>query len=149
MKLVGCVFILVASICASFFYEKKLKKEISDEQDLLNFIKFIKNQIHYYSKPLDAIFNEYKSENNIIKSLILEKENTRLLSLNSSIQENMQVFATTIGKGFKNEQIRLCSETISLLESHINSLKSEYSKKTKAYRSVSLFIGICAVILLI
>ncbi len=149
MKLVGGILIICASICASFFYEKRLKQEIANHIALIDLIGYISTQIEYFSKPINDIFSSYKTENPVILEIISKKELADLSYFDKKIQKDTRILLCELGKGYKKEQITLCEYTKNIISPLVSELKTEYSKKCKIYRSLSLFIGISAVILLI
>ena len=149
MKFIGSALIIIASICASFFYEKKLKAEIHSLNEAIDFILYVKTQILYYSKPINEIYKDYNKTSLFLQEILESKEKATLTNFNKESKEKLTSFLSTIGKGFKSEQISLCEDTITYLNEQLTRLEAEYSKKTKAYRSISLFVGVCVVILLI
>lgn len=149
MKLIGGVFIICASICASFFYEKKQKSVINNQEALIDFLAYIASQIDYFAKPINEIFYTYKTNNSFVQSIIKNKENSDLSSIDNSLQKDVYSFLNELGKGYKKEQLSICNYTKNVISVCTEKLKLEYSKKCKVYRSLSLFIGLSAVILLI
>ena len=50
MKLIGGLLIICASICASFFYEKKQRNIINNQEALIDFLSYISSQIEYFAE---------------------------------------------------------------------------------------------------
>jgi len=149
MKLFGSIMIILASIISSALYEKKLKQEINDIEELIRFTGYIKNQIEYFSLPVDKIFKNY-NKSQFINHLIANKQSCLSDNIpNKNIEYETKLFLNNLGKGFKKEQLALCNYFIQKLESAKNELQTEFSKKTKIYRSLSLFAGIACVILIV
>ncbi|MBQ3589217.1 MAG: stage III sporulation protein AB [Clostridia bacterium] len=149
MKLIGGLLIICASICASFFYEKKQRNIINNQEALIDFLSYISSQIEYFAKPINEIFYTYKTKNDFIENSIKDKESLDLSLIDASIQQDVYNFFNELGKGYKKEEIALCSYTKNVISACTEKLKLEYSKKCRVYRSLSLFIGLSAVILLI
>ena len=149
MKLLGGIFIICASICSSFFYEKNLKQVINCHKELIDIFSYTKTQIDYFSKPINQIFAEYESRSELTEEIISKRENAGLTFLNYDTRKSVQILLKELGKGYKKEQISLCEYNLEELEKDLENLKADYSKKCKIYRSISLFFGVCAVILLI
>ena len=140
MKLIGSVLIIFASIIASYLYEKKLKASIQATEELYHYVLFIKNKIEYFSMPINEIKKSYPCPNIISNNVeFLDKES----------KNTMDNFLSKLGKGFKKEQLALCEYTLRTLEQSRDKAKMEFTKKTKVFRSLSLFTGIGCVILLI
>lgn len=149
MKLIGAIFIICASICASFFYEKGLKEKINNHTALNELVLHMKSQIDYFEKPICEIFKDFYIENEVIKEITEKKELSNFSWVDISVRKEICSLFSAIGKGYKKEQLSLCDYTSKLLSSCIEKMKLEFSKKAKVYRSLSLFIGFSAVILLV
>ena len=149
MKIIGSIFIIFASIVSSYYYEKKLKNNIANLENLCNFIVFAKNRIKYFSTPIKQIIDDYPEKTAFLSCLFNGNDNCSLNFLEASIRNDIFNFFNSIGRGFKNEQLDLCDYTISSIESAKNMLKEEFSKKTKIFRSLSLFAGLGCIILII
>lgn len=149
MKFIGAILIISASIYASFYYEKRLKAIIDNQLALIEFIEYISSQIEFFAKPINEIFNEYNTNNLLVLEILNKKELSNISCIDSKVQKDVYKFLCILGKGYKKEQLTICSYTKGQLISCTDALKMEYSKKCKVYRSLSLFIGVSAVILLI
>ena len=70
MKIFGCLLILISSVSCAYFYEKSLKNKILILGEIIDFIKYAKNQIEYFSTPIDKIFTDFECKyiNETIKS---------------------------------------------------------------------------------
>ena len=66
-----------------------------------------------------------------------------------NIFEEVKDFFIKLGKGFKKEQLAFCEYILKELEDTKSKKKMEFTKKTKVFRSISLFLGIGCVILLV
>lgn len=147
MKLLGCGLILIASVVCAFYYEKHIKIKISYYSELISFINYIKNQIEYFSYPIDEIFAKYDISSDFLSSIV----NGNVDSLRLSNEEKTQIneFMSSLGKGYKKEQIKLCEYNIAFFNTSLDKIKYEAPNKIKVFRSMSLFIGICTIILLV
>jgi hypothetical protein len=147
LKIIGCGLILIASIVCAFYYEKRIKEKISRYNELISFINYIKNQIEYFSYPINEIFAKYQDTSLFINSIINNNLDTKYLTN----EEKAQIidFITSLGKGYKKEQIALCEYNIGFFNVSLDKTKYEAPKKIKVFRSMSLFVGICSIILLV
>lgn len=146
MKIIGSLCILFSSIFASYYYEKSLKCKIKKCEEIIDFLSYIKFQIEYFSTPINIIFEKYDNKTEFINCLI---ENQKIKAINQEADTKINDFFKAIGKGFKKDQLTLCDYTLKLLNEDLTKLKNEYPKKTKVFRSMSLFFGFCTIILLI
>lgn len=147
MKIIGCGLILIASLVCAFYYEKRIKEKIARYSELISFISYIKNQIEYFSYPINEIFERYQPCSPFISSIIENNVDTKYLTSEEKAQINE--FVASLGKGYKKEQIALCEYTISFFNVSLEKTKYEAPNKIKVFRSMSLFVGICSIILLV
>lgn len=146
MKITGSVLIIIASVAVAFYYENKQKNNLIMLTSVYNFLEFIKNQIEFFSLPLNLIYEKYQPKNDCILSLI-GGEVPKIFSQN--IQDKLADCFLQLGKGYKTEQIDKLNYTISQIEKEINTMQRENTKKIKIFRAISLFIGCSIVILLV
>ena len=146
MKLIGAALIIISSFVTSYYYDKSLKNKIKICEELKAFIIYIRAEIEYYTNPINVIFEKYSEKNEVI-SLLIEGKNEKFLS--NEFDAKILDFFNSIGKGYKKEQLAMCDYSITLIDDSLNKLKSEYPSKTRVFRSIILFFGICAIILLI
>ena len=129
-------------------YEKKIKKTICAYEELITFIRFISTQIEYFSYPLTQIYEKYEDKSELINGIISQQKLPPHI-FSEVITKSLHDFFSTIGKGYKKEQIKLCEYTISQLDSTLEEVKKASPQKIKVFRSISLFVGISAIILII
>lgn len=146
LKLFGGFLIIISSIVASYFYEKNLKRKIHNCRDFINFFEYIRAQIEYFSIPLLSIFERYESKSDDIADLI-EKGETNIND--SKINGIINDCFSSLGKGYKKEQLNLLSYAINELDKEADNMESVYTSKVKVFRALSLFTGVCTVILLV
>lgn len=149
MKLLGCLFIVFASVYSSYLYEKSLKNAIKSTTELHDLIVHIRSQIEYFARPINEILKSYYTENEIIQEILQSKQNASLSFLSSQAKESVHSLFSELGKGYKKEQIALCEYNAAILLEYKNDLSANLSKKIKIFRSISLFVGACTIILLI
>ncbi len=147
MKLLGSLLIIVASVVSSFFYEKKLKLSIKNTDELCKLIVHIKNKIEYFSLAINEIYASYPTENDFISGIFNDIYD--FSSLDKDLEDDTKMFFSSIGKGYKKEQLALCDYLINRLTISKEKMKTDFNKKVKIFRSLSLFTGIGMVILLI
>ena len=146
MKIIGCLFIITASILASYLYEKRLKYQSTQLKEISKFVSYIKTQIEFFSLSLNEIYIKFNSNNDLINKLI-SKEPIDLFD--KQIGDELSNTFLYLGNGFKQEQITKLEYIQAFLEEKIKDLDKNYAQKTKVFRAMSLFIGCCIVILLV
>ena len=148
MKIIGSIIIIFSSIFASYFYEKSLKNSIRCVNDLIELIKAIKNKIEYYSLSVDDILNQYTPKSDYIKQVLTGEEAT-IMYIDESVNKDIKAFFVSLGKGYKKEQLLLCEYTLKSLQDACEKINTEFSKKAKIFRSLSLFLGVSIIIILV
>lgn len=148
MKLIGSIFIILASIFSSYYYENKLKCNINKIESLIDLVKYIKTRIEYYSMTLEEILRKYGNKNPW-KDALLNSTLIGVNNLNENTKNDILSFISAIGKGYKKEQLSLCEYTINSLNNELEKMKAEFTKKSKIYRSLSIFFGVGLVILIV
>ena len=149
IKILGCILILSASICACVFYESSEKSKLNAIKEINDFIKHIRSQIEYFCTPLDKIYTEFEHKTEIISCLANKGALAIKDYLDATDFELINTLFSELGKSVKSEQIALCSYTSKELEESFEKKKSELPNKIKAFRAIALFCGFCAVILII
>lgn len=149
IKILGCILILSASVCACVFYENTEKAKINATKEMIEFIRYIRSQIEYFLTPLNKIYSSYEHKSPITERLSKEgPEFTKDFLEKGDFAAINELFGE-LGKGPKSEQLSLCSYTAEVLERSYEKKKTELPNKIKAFRAIALFCGFCAVILLI
>ena len=144
MKVFGCFLVLISSVCCAYFYEKSLKASLLKYAEIIEFIKYTKSQIEYFSTPIDKIFTSFESK--YINEAIKSKSASRNLIKDYA---RLNEFFSTIGKGYKKEESDLCDYYISYFQDEYSKIANELPIKIKVSRAMSLFIGATLIIFLV
>ena len=149
MKIAGAIFILCASVASSYFYEKREKEKIKKANKLAEFIRYIRAQISYFSLPVDMIFKAYKSDDTLTGDIISGKLSSLDSFFDKDTSDVIKDFFSSLGNGYKDEQLALCDFTMSAIEDFTDKMNKEFSGKVRVFRSMAIFTGVCLIILLI
>lgn len=147
MKFFGSILILCACVVTCVLYERSEKQKLSYLSSVCDFIKNIKAQIEYFSSPTEKIFSSYEPKTDLIADLITKKDVSMYFEAEDC--RIVEDFFNSLGKGMKDEELCLCSYTISELEKRIEKKRIDYPNKIKVFRAMTFFSGICVIILLI
>ena len=147
MKYVGSVLILCACVCFSFFYEIKEKNKLENLKSMRDFINHIKIKIDYFLTPQPKLISEYK--NDFIKELYKNEFKNLDKYYDKDICSVLKSFFKDLGKGLKDEEINLCSYTISKLDDKIKIFEQELPNKIKVVRTMIVFGGASIILLII
>lgn len=149
MKIAGAIFILCASVAASYFYERREKEKIKKANKLSEFIRYIRAQISYFSLPMDKIFKSYKPDDSLIEEIMSGNFSSLEFFFDKDTSDAIKDFFSSLGNGYKDEQLALCDFTLSRTDDFVNKMNKEFSGKVRVFRSMAIFAGVCVIILLI
>lgn len=147
LKFLGCLLILLSSVTVGFYMERSYKEKIRFLQEIIDLINYTRNQIEFFSLPINEIYLSFQNRSKHLTDLITG--NVNLIYENFRNQEYLHHYFNEIGKGYKSEQIKLCDYTLNEAQKDLNNLNLDLPKKIKIIRSLSLFIGASLVILLV
>lgn len=146
MKIFGSILIIIASIVAAYFYEEHQKNKQKCLKELLCFIEYIKNQISFFTMPLQEIYTHAKKDNTVIQKLISCE---KVSEYGKELEDELSFCFETLGKGFKTEQIKTLEYTEKQISFKIDEQEKHLPQKVKVFRAMSIFVGCCSVILFV
>lgn len=153
-KLIGGILLIFSAISASRALVGVEKRRLRQTDSFIALIRYIRDRIDCYSTPIDKIlstcpedilfeisgggelsFKDLAARNDIV----LDGEGKRVLI----------EFSGSLGKNYRDRQIKLCDAAISSLEKYRKDKADELAVKKKAINAVCLAIsGITVVALL-
>ena len=145
MKLLGGLLILFASIVAAYAYERSLKQEITRLKEIKEFLEYIRVQIDYFSSSLSKIYQNYGKKTEAILSLIQSKT---VSGIPKDISDKISSCFVYLGNGYKKEQLAILDITVKEIDAKLSFTESNFPNKVKVSRAISLFFGLCVLILL-
>lgn len=144
MKIFGCLFIIISSICCAYFYEKSSKNKLLNYAEAIDFIKYAKNQIEYFFTPIDKIFTSFQAK------YIAESLSNRCAQKSfGKDAAHLNNYFSALGKGYKKEQIDLSNYYITYFQDAYTKACYEMPTKIKIFRAMSLFFGATTIIFLV
>ena len=146
MKTIGGLLIILTSIIISHTYDKQQKERICALKEISEFISFVKLHIEYFALPLCDIYKKYNSKSRYADNLINRHS---IDILDKETMDELSKAMTNLGKGYKEEQLKLLDYLYLVLTKKITENEENYAQKTRVFRAISLFVGCCIVILLL
>ena len=155
VKLAGAVMIIISCLTTARTLTS-LEKEKSDQLDsFIALIRYIRNRIDCYSIPIDKIFAECPDD--IFDHLggkeagmsfdgLLSRKN---VTVSEDARGILEEFSKTLGKNYRERQIKLCDGAISSLESLRDGEKKKYNAKKKTVNALCLAAGGMVILLLL
>ena len=146
MKLAGSILIVLASVIVSFFYEQHQKEALLQLKSVANFIDYIKNQISYFSRPINEIYKSYKHQHEDLSALI---SGDVRFPFSKETKDELSACFSSLGIGYKDEEIKKLEYVATKIRDEISAIEKEQPQKIKVFRAISIFVSCSVVILLV
>ena len=147
LKFVGCIAILLSCYMASSFIAGAERKRIEHTEHLIVLLKYIRRRIDCCSLPIGVILRECRDD---ILSKLGVKGNVTDLSqiingaetaLTKESKKILNDFSREFGRSHRQDQVRLCDNTVEALSAHKNALMSAYPTKRRTTTALCFAIG--------
>ena len=153
MKTAGALLLFVSALLTSRRYAEGERGRLRDLESLMEFVRYVRTQIDCFLLPIDQITRDYKPREVSELTAILQKfpfpESIEKLRAHIHQEEYgvLETFANSLGRGYRDEQIKLCTLCLDGLEEIRTRQKKDIQSKIKMVRSFCL-LGSLMVILL-
>ena len=145
MKFIGIALIIAATVICSYTYENQCKKRLICLKDIYDYVYYVKLKIRHLNLTVEEIFEKYEKKE-IIK-LYLTESFDKLKDTGE--KELINDFFSSLGQGYKQEQLELCDYTLDGISKKISDLEKSSPTQIKIFRTFSLFICASIIIFLI
>lgn len=155
VKIIGSVLLLISSaLCASRMISAE-KSKIDTIETFISLISYIRNQIDLYSSPIGKILDKISSDT--LDKLHLTSPpvkfddllKTEGLPIGEETEKTLREFSSSLGKSYREMQIKLCDKALSELEAQKKKLQTAFPSRKKTILALCFGIGGVAVIALI
>jgi len=155
LDLLGGGIILLSARFIGEIGVHKLKHQAEIEEELIEFVKYIRDQIKNYKRPLAEIVSSFSgtvlSAYGFLKAIV---ENTpevcsEKLPIDENCKKALSLFLRELGKSYCDEQIVLCDEFLFQMSNMLEKAKDEYQGKIKMYRTLPVLAAVSLIIILI
>ncbi len=156
MKLAGILLIFFAFSMLAFNSSRKEKNKINQLQEILDLMKYIRNQIEFFSRPIPDIYEsytpKYRETEELINDILREDwtfalKNCDCISCTNEINQILNQFGANLGKSNKQQQILHCDYCIEMFEKELNIHKTKSPNKIKTTVALWLYAGLMLIIL--
>ncbi len=146
MRIIGGSALLVSCALTSSYIISSEKNKIEQIEAFIALIKYTKERIDCYAMPIERIL---KSAGDILLRIGVEKDITDFSQLVSECEivcgedckKSLSVFAGSLGKGYREHQVKLCDTTLAELEEIRKRLVSAYPSKKKTTAALCFAVG--------
>lgn len=140
--------ILAAGALRIFSFRTREQEAMSNLRDYVKLIDHVSLQIGYFSHPIGKILKAYGSPlGETIDEIQSVLQDNHLLQ-SEEIQALLE-WASSIGNGYKNEQMNLCAYTKEKMERYLSMREKEYPAKAKTNSALTLLGGATLIVLLL
>ena len=155
LKLLGSALLITSSISASRVLIGIEQKRIKQTDSFIALIRYIRDRIDCYSTPIDKILStcpddillEIGGRNGEFSFWELVSQNDMVLD--GEGKRILREFSESLGKNYRERQIKLCDSAISTLENYRKTKNADLTAKRKAINAICLAIGGITVIALL
>lgn len=156
-RLLGACGVFASGLWFYLIRESYQKKKLVQLRGYISLFAYIKNQISCYMLPIDKILldcdegilhdcgfyasSRPKSIEDIIDGCVFYLDN--------EIQQKLHLLARDFGKGYLNEQIKLCDRYISELKGIYEHFSGERIKDKKLSLAICLSISLSLILILL
>ncbi len=157
MKTLGIFILFISVLSYGLSISYKTKTEIAQLKEFLSLMKYIKNQIKYFNKPLCEIYCEYALKSSYLSDFLNNLnnfdwknafDNTDGIFISKNAKEILVEFGNKLGKNDCDGQIEICDYYITIFEKEVQNASDNYPKKSKLCISLSIYAGLLLIIIL-
>ena len=138
VKLVGAAMVLACGAIYAKSSRVETERELSEAEYLLNIFKHLKHEIEEFDTPIYTVLKSYGIDGGV-DGLLTEVKSERLKTAIRGV--------TSLGYGYKKEELRVCARLIDKLEEERKFLENK-AKESKVMSRVK-GIGIAAAVVIL
>ena len=140
--------ILAAGALRVFSFRTREQEAMSNLRDYVKLIDHVSLQIGYFSHPIGKILKAYGSPLgetiDEIQSVLQDNHLLQPEEIHALLE-----WASSIGNGYKNEQMNLCAYTKEKMERYLSMREKEYPAKAKTNSALTFLGGATLIVLLL
>lgn len=155
LKLLGGGIILISAVLIGEISVQKIKRQAEIEEELIEFVKHVRDQIKNYKRPLaeivDSFYGTALNAHGFLKAVVENppEDCCEKLPIDENHKKALSSFLRELGKSYCDEQIVLCDEFVFQMSNSVEKAKDEYHGKIKMYRTLPVLAAISLIIILI
>ena len=155
IKLIGAAMVLASCLATARTITSFEKTKCEQIDSFIALIKYIRNRIDCYSIPMDKIFAECPAE--LLETLggrtdspcFEELLRRKSILVDGEGRHILEEFSESLGKNYRDRQIKLCDSAISSLEAVRAAESKNYTSKRKTVNALCIVAGGMVIILLL
>ncbi|MBQ8370669.1 MAG: hypothetical protein IJY35_11890 [Clostridia bacterium] len=159
-KAVGALILIAASLIYGRQKVLEERRKLRLTEALCDLVKQIGDNIDHRLRPLPEIFRTYRNEAleecGFLKSVretglreAWESRSAYFRMLDGKVSEQFSAFCLEIGRGYREEEVKLCTFTAKQLQEECAKLRNDAKNKEKLYRTIPPLMAMSAVLVLL
>ena len=133
------------------------RNKLKETSAFYDFIRYIRDNIEHFSKPLPEICKNYQNQYFTKRGLSSQIERCGIKSaleayvflMSEEDTDTVLQFAREIGGGYREDELRLCDYTLKRLEGSIAAQKGEIKNKEKMYKTIPVLLAASVILLFV
>lgn len=153
-KTLGIFVLLATALYYSYSRQWLGQRKRQLLEELCGLMDWIQKNIECFAKPLDEISREYTSPLLDSYGFYAKWQNQDLLAafeelphLSDAVREVLLSYGRSVGKGYKEEELRLCRYTCEQLDRLLTKQKEDLHAKNQMYRTLPFLLVLSIVLL--
>ncbi|MBQ6263785.1 MAG: hypothetical protein IJK58_09760 [Clostridia bacterium] len=151
----GVSLVLVSSLAVSYSFISDKRKTIRHTEAILELISHVRSNIDFFLTPVEGIFEGFKNDalescgfSDVLRRSGIEKAvGIHAASLSKVTEDALVNFSRSLGRSYKEEQIRLCDFCSEKVSAELEREREELKRNLGTYRFAPLifafFIILC------
>ena len=157
VQVFGFGLLILSAISLSVSLIRRANQRLSELEELCRLISHIRNNIEAFMMPLSDIFRSFEPHQDAVKEFLSMAEHNGFqyaadhaqLSVGGEGKRILGEFAEKIGAGYREDELRLCTYTLNMMNELLNAEKDEHSKRLKLYKTLPVMSALSVALLLL
>jgi len=155
-KLTGAVLLACSGIAAACVLNRKASEALRQAEGMMALLRTVRGQIECFARPISEILSACERKELEACGYFGEDAPKDLLELltqcwryDEETVETVSRFAEEFGRGYREDEVRACDYTLSLLDKRREKLAAELPAKKKRNTVLSVCAALAIVLLLL
>lgn len=157
IKLTGAAVVIISSVFYGLCKVKEVRSSIRNMSAFFDLIKYIKDNIEHFVKPVPSILNSYSHHYLEEIGFLREARENGIYRAWKNIEtgfseecrEVLHEFFSALGRGYLEDELNRCEYTLKRLGSILESEKNSSKSKEKIYKTIPLMLAVSVVLILV
>ncbi len=157
-KVFGALFLILSAFLTALTLTRSYELEIRTVEGYIELIRYVRTQVDIYALPIDEILKRCDGELVLRcggdvryppKDMLELFSGARASIKDKASQKVILEFCSDFGRNYREEELKRCDASISVLEARRDALRGDVQNKKKMCYTLSLSAAAALIILLI